>query len=379
MRQPDPEAPRRNHALAVGLVIFALFAGACAFFLTVFGLTGSYSVPGAILLLSAALAAVAFVLWVRLDGNDGQFDQQTDMLRSLQEEVHALEEKVSTPPRWPESRMAEEMRAMRESIKEVVRHVVGDEGRKAPREPLDVESAPGDERLVLLLEPVIDLPSAGTVMYRAQANLAGSGGEVAYAELARKADEGGMRAALDLHILKLALPVLARLLAKTPDLLLLMPLSSAVLASKADFDQLLRVMDEHGEAGSAVVAEFDHSEFSGIGGGGKKGLARLAQRGVEIALAEVAIAELDLASLRRAGVRYLGIDPADAAQGQGPAAILAEFAQFAAPMGFQIICGPVRTMIQAQLAARHGRLGFGPYLAPPRKVRGESQRHTRAA
>lgn len=373
MREKYTEVPRRERSIVLGLVIFALFAGACAFFLTVFGLTGLYSAPGAILLVSAGLMAVVYVLWTRLIDTDGQVVEQGAALEALRADVEVLRRRFSQPHGSVDGSMVEEMRALRQSVKELVGHVVekADTGR-APESMRETFSASNEEHLVLLLEPVIELELAVPVHYRARVNLASAAGaEVPHDDLADKADEGGMRAALDLHVLGLVLPVLARLLVKHPDMLILVPMGAAMLASKPDFDHLLRMMDDHGEIARAVVLEFSHTALFELDAGGKKGLARLGQRGAALALSDVSIADLDLASLRKSGFRYLCIDPADAAQGRGPASSLAEFAQFAAAMQFQIICGPIRTKIQASLAVRHARFGYGPYLAPPRRVRGE--------
>ena len=51
-----------------------------------------------------------------------------------------------------------------------------------------------------------------------------------------------------------------------------------------------------------------------------------------------------------------------------------EFAQFAGAMRFQIICGPVKSPIQATVAVKHARFAYGPYLAPPRRVRDDAAR-----
>ncbi|MGH6908028.1 MAG: hypothetical protein ACREDX_09260, partial [Aestuariivirga sp.] len=54
------------------------------------------------------------------------------------------------------------------------------------------------------------------------------------------------------------------------------------------------------------------------------------------------------------------------------APVWSEFAQFARAMRFQMIGGGIVSPDQAEAASRIARFGYGPYFAPPRRVRADA-------
>ena len=90
----------------------------------------------------------------------------------------------------------------------------------------------GGEHLELLLEPVIELASGATAHYRALLDLTDEQGRaVRHGELMHKADQGGMRPALDAHMVKLVAPVLRRLRSRNPGLRAFVPLGISTLGN----------------------------------------------------------------------------------------------------------------------------------------------------
>ena len=98
----------------------------------------------------------------------------------------------------------------------------------------------------------------------------------------------------------------------------------------------------------------------------------MARLGATMALSNVQVAGLDLASLRQLGVRFLTFPPSAADSGFGLTPAWREFVQYARAMQFQIIVSGIATPQQATAANQLGRFGYGPFFAPPRKVRADA-------
>lgn len=229
---------------------------------------------------------------------------------------------------------------------------------------------PASEQLELLLEPVVEIAIGMTAHYRAQLHMMNETvGEVAHAELMAKAEKGGMRPPLDLHMLKKVIPVLRRLRARHPARSIFVPLGSSTLTSNDDLDAVLRLLEVNPDVTAGLVFEFAHAQLASLTGDGIEGLARVARLGAQMALSHVTIVGLDLDSLRQLGVRYLDVDGGSMDAGFGIAPTWFEFAELARSMQFQIVAGGVVTSTHAAAAAQIARYGHGPFFAPPRKVR----------
>lgn len=373
----------------LGLMAFALIAVACAGFLVATGTVNIPAVAGAILVMATGQMALIVVSFWRTGKLRERLRQHADALQ-LQADLAAqrddaftarldeIEHRLAQPQPGRIEEVTAELRALRDSIKSYVSEPAPQpeprtESPPPPQAPAEPARAAGAERLDLLLEPMVELASGATTHYRAQLSLTGEQGEpVAHRELMEKAERGGMRPVLDLHLLRQVAPVLRRLRIKQPGLRIFVPIGAATLASHADLARLAAFLHQEVDAASGLVFDFDQSILGSLTATGIESLAELSRLGATMALSQVSVAGLDLPALRQLGVRFLGIGASafDAGFGMSPA--WRDFAQYARAMQFQIVANDVATAQQATAATHVARFGNGPFFAPPRKVRGDA-------
>jgi EAL domain-containing protein (putative c-di-GMP-specific phosphodiesterase class I) len=198
------------------------------------------------------------------------------------------------------------------------------------------------------------------------------GSELPHATVLTNADRGGLRPSLDLHMAKLALPVIRRLRERHDQMRIFMPLGAATLADGLAIERLAGLIDEWRDVASAVTLEIQHQSLATLTPPAIEGLARLAQRGVQMGLSGVSIVGLDLPALRKLGVRFLAVDAKSIDAGYGPGPAWQEFAQFGRAMQFQLVVTDITNRAQAASAARIARFASGEYFAPPRRVKAEA-------
>ncbi len=372
---------RQDGPAILGLVIFALAAIASAAFMFAFGQAPAYAVAGSVLLLAAGQIAALVVQWLRGRGTGDSLADSSRMLRThahdleiLSARLYDVEARLARPVPNPAEGMMQEIRTLRDSIKELVadlaKPVVRAETPEPPQAETQAPPAAPNEQLELFLEPVIELASGATTHYRARVNLVDErGGAVPHDALLRKADDGGIRPALDHHLLALALPVLRRLRNRHPAMRIFVPLGAATLRDKDCLARIAALLEKETDAAGAIVFELPQGDLAGLEPAGIDGLAKFGRLGAVMALTGIAIAGLDLASLRQLGVRFLTVEAPVFEAGAGTVDSWTEFSRFAKVMQFQIIASSVATAAQASAATRVARFGHGPYFAPPRRVR----------
>ncbi|MCB1376903.1 MAG: EAL domain-containing protein [Alphaproteobacteria bacterium] len=389
----DDQERRADWPIMAGLGVFALLAVACAVYAVAAGQIQGLAIPGALLVLAVGQLLILGMIWSRMSRVAGRVSEDERAIAglagtsdALANRLDNLEHRVANPPPSPLDDIAAEVRVLRDSVKELV--------RKEPRQetvppaeapPVQAAAKSNAERIDLLLEPVIELSTGNTLNYRAQLNLTGSGDtSVEHDDLMRKADQGGMRPALDAHALKLVAPVLRRLRLRNPGLRVFVPLGAGTLASAAAVATLEEVLRREADVASGIVFEMNQDTLASLDGEGIANLARLGRQGATMALANVYVAGLDLAALRQLGVKFLSIGAAafDAGFGMSPA--WRDFTQYARAMQFQILACGITTAQQAAAATQIARFGCGMFFAPPRKVKGDAgaapaRRHAQAA
>jgi EAL domain-containing protein (putative c-di-GMP-specific phosphodiesterase class I) len=243
----------------------------------------------------------------------------------------------------------------------------------APPSAAPAKPRSSNEHLELLLEPVIELSTGNTAHYRAMIELTDDQGHVVrHAELMQKADIGGMRPALDAHLVKLVAPVLRKLRAKNPTLRAIVPIGVSTLGSREETSRVLANLERDADVAGGIVFEFNHRDLGSLDNIGIENLAKLGRLCATLALTQVQVGGLDLAALRQLGVRFLSFPPNAADAGFGPTAAWREFVQYSRAMQYQIIVSDITTPQQANAANQVGRFGFGPFFAPPRKVRADA-------
>ena len=372
---------RHMMPVMLGLTILPIGAIVIAAYLLVFEGSGMAAVAGAILLLSVCVLATAVAIMTKLGRLEDWLFSHEETLRDLlgrsdraAARLSEVEREVSQPSPSID-RLVTDLGALRQEVKDAMARK--SEAAAAVQQPARPEAAAPPqpeqmeaEHLDLLLEPVIELSSGGTSHYRAQVNLANGRGEVVpHAELMEKADLGGMRAALDAHMLKLAVPVLRRLRLKNPGLRVFVPLGRATLGSRGEADSIITLLLKDADVANGVVFEFGQEDIGKLDQAGIDNLARLGRLGATLALRDVYVGGLDLAALRQLGVRFLNFPPHAVDAGNGQSEQWREFVQYARAMQIQLIVGDISTPQQAAAASKCARFGHGPFFAPPRKVR----------
>lgn len=380
---------RHMAPVMLGLTAFPLAAIGIAAYLAVSAGPQMTAVAGAILLLSCCLLIAAMVTLVKLSRHEAWLKAQQEGLRGLTAKTDSALSRLAAAERRAErTAPAAELEAVAADVSALRREVHDLKG--ASREAARVASAPEAvpepvpaaaeapragqrEQLNLLLEPVIELATGSTSHYRAQVGLADAQGRmVAHDELMQKAEQGGMRAALDLRMLRMVAPVLRRLRSRNPALRVFVPLGRASLAGRDEAARLLALLQRDADAPRAMVLEFSQQDLGALDAAGIENLAGLARSGATLALRDVYLGGLDLGALRQLGVRFLSFPPHAVDAGSGPTPAWTEFARAARGQKMELVVGNVRTPQQATAATRVARYGHGPFFAPPRKVRPEA-------
>lgn len=366
----------------VGLGIFALAAIGCALYGVSAGPGAGYAIPGAILMLSAGqLVAVVAATW-RTALLENRVRQETAARRLLEddyagmsERLDAVEQRLDNPPKTPLDEIAAEVRALRDGVAKLASRPVPEPApypQPAPRAAPSFAAAPAatQDRLDLLLEPVIELSTGATAHYRVQLNLTNeAGAAIAHDELMAKADQGGMREALDVHALKQAAPVLRKLRVRNPGTRVFVPLGAGTLASPTGVAKLRETLLHEADVTSGLVFEIPQDVLAALSAEGITHLAELGRTGITLGLSNVAVAGLDLQSLKQLGVKFLGINAASFDGGFGVSPSWREFTQYARAMQFQVMATRVGSAGQATASAQLARYASGLFFAPARKVK----------
>lgn len=381
--------------MIAGLGIFAGTAIACVGFAIFENPSLSFAIPLALVILAAGQIAIVVTLWLRMTRLDDRLHDESEMLTSVgdhvdgvSERLDALEIRIANPPPGLLDEIAGQVRALRDSIAAMAHKPAEPPKAAEPEHEPEVKPAPrgaSHDRLDLLLQPVIELSTGSTAHYRAQLNLTGDNGSiVTHDALMAKAEQGGMRESLDAHALKLVAPVLRRLRARNPGLRIFVPLGAPTLLSHAGTSRLTEILRQESDVTSGIVFEINQETLGGLNNAGIASLAELARLGAAMALTDVYAAGLDLGALRQLGVRFLSVNASAFDSGFGTSPAWRDFAQYARAMQFNLMAGGVVTAQQASAAAQLTRFGFGPFFAPPRKVKNDAgmapqQRSARAA
>jgi EAL domain-containing protein (putative c-di-GMP-specific phosphodiesterase class I) len=372
---------RQDVTALIGLAVFPLLAVAAAAYLVAVNTLEIAAIAGAILVLAAGLFALAVIAVLnsvrhekRLSSHHGRLRGLADRADIVAARLADLEDKAIRPG----SRL-DEIVADVKSLRDDLRTALGSRQPISsfvpPSQPLSPPEAvrDGGEHLELLLEPIVELATGVTAHYRALLDLTDERGHaVRHAELMDKADRGGMRPALDAHMVKLVAPVLRRLRSRNPGLRAFVPLGVSTLGNHDDTSRVVGNLERDVDVAGGIVFEFDHRGLGHLDTYGIENLARLGRLGATMALSNVQVTGLDLASLRQLGVRYLSFSPNAAGFGSAPSAPWREFVQYARAMQFQIVVSGIETPHQANTASQIGRYGYGPFFAPPRKVRADA-------
>jgi EAL domain-containing protein (putative c-di-GMP-specific phosphodiesterase class I) len=366
---------------------------ACAGYLIFSGRSPDLALPAGILMLAVGQVVTLAVLARRSDRAMQRESQGLRSLRKMTETMQAMDARLSDiearPAAQPEilEEIAAEMRSLRDGIGTLVQQAPEPPAAEERQEPqLDIppealapSSAPApakaqaNERIELMLQPMIELSSGATLHYRALLCLTDEAGRrFDHDQVMAKAEEGGMREILDSHALKLVAPVLRRLRVRNPGMRVFVSLGSTTLQSGAGTARLLTVLEQERDIASGIVFEIAQDVLAGLDTQGIENLAQLGRLGTIMGLSNVAAAGADLPALRQLGVKFLSIPAAAFDAGFGASSNWRDFAQYARAMQFQMIATGVSSAQQASAATSIVRFGCGPFFAPPRKVKSDA-------
>ena len=361
------------------LTILTIAAMVIAAYLLLFAGAAMAAISGAILLLAICVLATGLAVTMKLGKVEDWLYSHDETLRDLAgrsdraaARLSELEHQVNLPTPGID-KLITDLSALRQEVKDAMQRKSEANAAAAtarPEAPRAADEPMEPEHLDLLLEPVIELSSGSTSHYRALVSLANSRGEVVpSAELMDKADLGGMRPALDAHMVKLVAPVLRRLRLKNPGLRVFVPLGLATLGSRMEADSIIALLLRDSDVANGMVFELGQDDIGQLDPTGIENLARLGRLGATLALRDVYLGGLDLTALRQLGVRFLNFPPHAVDAGNGPSEVWREFVQYARAMQIQLIVGGIDTPQQAASASKCARFGHGSFFAPPRKVR----------
>ncbi|MCA3574215.1 MAG: EAL domain-containing protein [Aestuariivirga sp.] len=361
------------------LTILTIAAMVIAAYLLLFAGAAMAAISGAILLLAICVLATGLAMTMKLGKVEDWLYSHDETLRDLAgrsdraaARLSELEHQVNLPTPGID-KLITDLSALRQEVKDAMLRKSEANAAAAtarPEAPRAADEPMEPEHLDLLLEPVIELSSGSTSHYRALVSLANSRGEVVpSSELMDKADLGGMRPALDAHMVKLVAPVLRRLRLKNPGLRVFVPLGLATLGSRVEADSIIALLLRDSDVANGMVFELGQDDIGQLDPTGIENLARLGRLGATLALRDVYLGGLDLTALRQLGVRFLNFPPHAVDAGNGPSEVWREFVQYARAMQIQLIVGGIDTPQQAASASKCARFGHGSFFAPPRKVR----------
>ena len=372
---------RQMMPVMLGLTIFPIGAIVIAAYLLVMFGVNAAAIAGAILLLSIGLIALAGTLLNKISDVEDWMFAQDEVLRDLTARadratarLSLVERKVAQPVPGLD-KLAADLAALRVDLQRGLARQVDMEAQAAlaapePARAVAPAESTGTDQLDLYLQPVVELSIGSTAHYRASLSLSNARGEmVEHAELVTQADRGGMRPALDAHLVRLCAGVMRRLQLRNPGQRIFVPLGKATLAAHAEADDILSLLLSDPELTSGLVFEFGQQDLGSLTAAGVETLARLGRAGATLALRDVYLGGLDLVALRQLGVRFLDFPPHAVDAGSGPSEAWRDFEHRARALQVQVVVGDIKTPQQASSASKCARFGHGPFFAPPRKVR----------
>lgn len=223
------------------------------------------------------------------------------------------------------------------------------------------------DRILLALEPIIDLYTMQTAHYRMIATIKnGAGQDVSPESLLHHATQTGERANLDSFVLREALGVLTTLRQRDGNLCVIANIGAATLADPLALRTILNSMAEYRDVSAGLVVEISHAALASLPESSLEGLATLARAGVTLALGNASVSGVDLAALSKLNVRHVSLLAASLASNE---ATLGGFVQAARALRIQVIVTHVADARQLQGLARSARYACGPAFAPPRKLK----------
>jgi len=239
--------------------------------------------------------------------------------------------------------------------------------------PSPAEVAPRRDPLEgfrLYMEPVVDMRSGVTALYRAVPALAGEEGRIYLGRHAGlKATRAGAAAAFDMRMLRETAGFVRRILEKGHRTPVVCPLTKGSLSSSRFREELRTFMESDRSVAALLVLEISQEMLAGLGASEIEGLAWLAQVGVRLALADARPGRVDTDALQALGFAFVDMN----------AGIILAAMEDDGGAGLRVITGAGFALIASgvddpQIMARLkplAQLARGRAFSPPRRVRSE--------
>jgi EAL domain-containing protein (putative c-di-GMP-specific phosphodiesterase class I) len=357
-------------------------------------LTGALAAASAVLFLAAIWAVVAwgwseaafaaaiiligaaFAYHLHLRDSDLRADinalaglaKGQDELRRDVARLNSIAAERAAPQRaaHPNAGLIDEVKSLRASIQSLAQDAAIPAAAAATGPRLD------NDKLELLLEPVVAFETGETVHYRASLSLAAAAGhQLAGAALLREADRTGLRPSLDFFCAQRVIPALARIQARRPEARVFAPVSAQSIASASHLGAIAESLVSNPAVARAIVFEIDHAAMASLDTAGIEGLARLAQSGASFALARANPSGIELGPLKDLRFRHLIFEAMTLPQSAQIPPLWSGLARFAQHQGFTIVVANAENEAQARAASTWADYGCGAAFAPPRLVRSD--------
>ncbi len=291
-------------------------------------------------------------------------------ITALAGRVDALEERSRRPARAVEPRLVRPAAELEEDG--------GSEASAPVRENAPVMSPPADmaprrdplQGFRLYMEPVVDMRSGVTALYRAVPALAAGEGRIYLGRHAGlKATRAGAATTFDMRMLRETAGFVRRILDKGHKTPVICPLTKGSLSSSRFREELRTFMESDRDVASLLVLEISQDMLAGLGASEIEGLAWLAQAGVRLALADARPGRVDTDALKALGFAYVDMD-AGVILAATESEVDAGFGAIS-DAGFTLIASSVddpqvRTRIRPLAQLARGRV-----FSPPRRVRSD--------
>jgi cyclic-di-GMP phosphodiesterase TipF (flagellum assembly factor) len=227
----------------------------------------------------------------------------TDALRrneELSSEVHVLEDMVARMGERLESRLSDQVLAVRtqERSRSNQSHALLE----------TVRDALAENRVDLYLQPVVSLPQRRTVFYESFSRLRDETGRVMMpAEYLAVAEPEGLVAAIDNLLLFRCVQIVRRLAKQDRKVGIFCNISLASLGDESFFPQFLEFLQANKDMAGALIFELGQAAFDQRGSVEARHMGRLADLGFRFSIDKVHDLDLDFQDLARADVKFIKV------------------------------------------------------------------------
>jgi cyclic-di-GMP phosphodiesterase TipF (flagellum assembly factor) len=253
-----------------------------------------------------------------------------------------------------------------------------DETRRLVREAVEAG------RIEIYLQPVVTLPQRKVRFYEALSRLKLADGKLVEPDhFLDHARALGLLPRIDQRMLRQAVHVVRRLVAKNRDVGMFLNMAPQTLADRVAFADILSLLDVNRALSGSIVIEIAQGAFRALGPAEQESLAALAERGFRFAIDRVEDLKLDPRALAERGVRFVKV-PAELMlqRSRGPGAPIhpADLANLLGRHGIDLVVVHIESEgTVVDLLDYDVRYGQGFLFAPPRPVRAEVMTSRHAA